>query len=47
MTGNEDNPRRHPREGWEADALRVAALGDDAPAWPELANEDDAALAWW
>lgn len=46
MTGNEHNPRRNPREGWEADAQRVAALGDDAPVWPELPNDDDAALDW-
>ena len=47
MTGDEDDPCRHPREGWAADAQRVAALGDDAPVWPELLNDDDdAALDW-
>lgn len=38
--------RPDPREGWAQDALRVAAAGDDAPAWPEFGNADDAALEW-
>jgi antitoxin MazE len=38
--------RRNPREGWAADAQRVAAQGDDALVWPEVANADDAALVW-
>ncbi|MDP3858960.1 MAG: hypothetical protein Q8Q73_14485 [Stagnimonas sp.] len=37
---------RKPREGWAADAARVAAAGDDAPVWPELGNAADAELAW-
>ena len=38
--------RRNPREGWAADAQRVAQLGDDTLVWPELANEGDATLDW-
>ncbi len=38
--------RRNPREGWAADAQRVAQLGDNALVWPELANEGDATLDW-
>ena len=38
--------RRNPREGWAADAQRVAAQGDDALVWPELANAGDDALVW-
>jgi len=38
--------RRNPREGWGADAQRLAAEGADALVWPELANEGDAALVW-
>lgn len=37
---------RNPRDGWAEDAERLAGLGDDALAWPELANADDAELAW-
>ena len=38
--------RTHPRQGWSEDARRLAALGDDAPVWPELANAGDAELVW-
>ena len=38
--------RRNPRQGWAEDAERVAREGDDALVWPELANADDAELAW-
>ena len=37
---------RNPRHGWAEDAERLAELGDDELAWPELANADDAELAW-
>ena len=38
--------RRNPREGWADDARELAARGDDALVWPELANADDAELVW-
>ena len=38
--------RSNPREGWAADAQRLAALGADAPVWPELANESDEQWVW-
>ena len=38
--------RHNPREGWAQDARRLAALGDDAPVWPEVANENDNELVW-
>ena len=38
--------RRHPREGWAADAQRLAQQGDDALVWPEFANAADAELDW-
>ncbi len=38
--------RRNPREGWAADARRLAAAGDDALAWPEIANAGDSRLVW-
>ena len=37
---------RNPREGWAADAMQLAAAGDDAPVWPELPNAADAELKW-
>jgi len=37
---------RNPRDGWAADAQRVAEAGDDAPLWPDVANADDETLAW-
>jgi hypothetical protein len=33
-------------EGWADDAKRLAAQGDDALVWPELANEGDDKLVW-
>ncbi len=38
--------KRSPREGWALDSARLAATGDDALQWPELGNDDDAALIW-
>lgn len=38
--------RRNPREGWAEDARRLAAQGDDALVWPEIANEGDDKLIW-
>lgn len=38
--------RRNPREGWAADAQRLAQQGDDALVWSEFANAADAALDW-
>lgn len=38
--------RRNPREGWGADAQRLAAEGADALVWPEVSNEGDAELVW-
>lgn len=38
--------RRDPREGWAADAQRLAEQGGDALVWPEFANEGDEALDW-
>jgi antitoxin MazE len=38
--------RRNPREGWADDARRLAEVGNDAPLWPEVANDGDDELAW-
>ncbi len=38
--------RRNPREGWAADAQRLAVDGADALVWPEVSNEGDADLVW-
>jgi antitoxin MazE len=38
--------RRNPRDGWADDAKRLAAQGDDALVWPEVANEGDDKLVW-
>jgi antitoxin MazE len=38
--------KRHPRAGWEDASKRIAAAGDDALAWPEFGNDDDADLKW-
>lgn len=35
-----------PRQGWAEDAKRLATAGDDTLEWPELGNEEDAALTW-
>lgn len=34
------------REGWAEDAKRLAAADDDALAWPEFGNAEDAELTW-
>ncbi|UZF95059.1 AbrB/MazE/SpoVT family DNA-binding domain-containing protein [Bosea sp. NBC_00550] len=34
------------RAGWAQDAQSLAAVGDDALAWPEFGNADDTELAW-
>jgi len=38
--------RSNPREGWSADAQRLAAQGADALVWPEVGNEGDAERVW-
>ena len=38
--------RRHPREGWAADARRLAEQGGDGLVWPEFTNEGEAELVW-
>ena len=38
--------RRNPREVWAIAATRLAADGDDARVWPEVANADDSKLVW-
>jgi antitoxin MazE len=38
--------QRRPREGWAAASQGVAEAGDDAPIWPEFANEDDESFQW-
>ena len=37
---------RQPRAGWADAAREIATQGDDAPAWPEFANAEDAGLTW-
>ncbi|HMO49011.1 MAG TPA: AbrB/MazE/SpoVT family DNA-binding domain-containing protein [Rubrivivax sp.] len=37
--------RRNPREGWAADAQRLAREGGGALVWPEFADAADAGLA--
>jgi len=39
-----DAPR--PRPGWAEDAKEIAEAGDDALAWPEFPNPEDAELEW-
>ncbi|QEL25696.1 AbrB/MazE/SpoVT family DNA-binding domain-containing protein [Bosea sp. F3-2] len=34
------------REGWAEDAKRLAEAEDDALAWPEFGNAEDAELTW-
>ena len=36
----------HPRAGWAEDAQGLAAQPEEAPVWPEFANEADAELRW-
>lgn len=36
----------HPRSAWAQDAKALASADDDALAWPEFGNADDAALTW-
>ena len=38
--------RRNPREGWAADAQRVANSGESALVWPEISNEVDNDWVW-
>ena len=38
--------RSNPRDGWAEDARRLTEQGDDAPLWPEFANEGDSELVW-
>lgn len=38
--------RTRAREGWAEDAKRLSAAGDDALAWPEFGNAEDAELTW-
>lgn len=35
-----------PRAGWADAAREIATQGDDALAWPEFANAEDAGLTW-
>ena len=39
-------PSKKVRAGWAEASRRVAEAGDDAPAWPEFANDGDAELQW-
>ncbi|HEX6136626.1 MAG TPA: AbrB/MazE/SpoVT family DNA-binding domain-containing protein [Casimicrobiaceae bacterium] len=39
-------PRAHPRAGWADASRKIAEAKDDAPAWPDFANADDADLRW-
>ena len=39
-------PSRKVRAGWAEASQRVAEAGDDAPVWPEFANDGDAELQW-
>ncbi|MDC7683352.1 hypothetical protein PQU92_08695 [Asticcacaulis sp. BYS171W] len=34
------------REGWAEASQSLAAQGDDALVWPEIANAEDADLTW-
>jgi antitoxin MazE len=38
--------RTHPRAGWAEASRALAAADDDALAWPEFANADDADWTW-
>lgn len=35
-----------PRQGWAADARRLAGEGEDELVWPEFANDEDDKLTW-
>jgi antitoxin MazE len=39
-------PHKKVREGWAEASRKLASIGDDKLAWPELPNEGDAELAW-
>jgi antitoxin MazE len=34
------------RAGWAEAAQALADAGDDAPVWPDFANDEDGALTW-
>ena len=34
------------RAGWAEAAQALAEAGDDAPAWPDFANDEDESLQW-
>ena len=38
--------RRGVREGWAEAAAQIAAAGDDARGWPDMATGEDAAWEW-
>ena len=38
--------RAEVRAGWSDAARGIAEAGDDAPAWPDLANDADETLTW-
>ena len=39
-------PKSSPRSGWAEASRQLSALGDDALAMPEFANEADSDLKW-
>lgn len=39
-------PQQSARAGWAEASRQIAQAGDELPAWPEFANEDDGKLAW-
>lgn len=39
-------PKQGVREGWAEASRKIAATGDDALVWPEVANADDKNLKW-
>lgn len=39
-------PKQKVREGWAEASRKIAAAGDDALVWPEVANEGDKNLKW-
>jgi antitoxin MazE len=39
-------PQKNVRDGWSEASKAIAAAGDDAPVWPEFANEGDKELKW-